>query len=143
MYAQRVKANVLFFDRTPVSESLWTKQLWTCDLRTNQHFTLKTNPLTRSNLDEIVACDHLVNCYERTTTWSPQHPTGRWRAHSYDVLLHQDKVSLDLFRLKDESLEDSADLRDPDVLATDFSEILPTALEQFETIPDDRMVVKR
>src|SRR6266566_3832349 len=104
--AQRVKANVLFFDRTLVSESLWTKQLWNYDLRTSQHFTLKTNPLTWYDLDDIVAC------------------------------YHQDKVSLDLFWLKDESLEDSADLPDPDVIATDFSGILPTALEQFETIPN-------
>ena len=44
-YAQGVKANVLFFDRKPASETPWTKQLWIYDLRTNKHFTLKTNPL--------------------------------------------------------------------------------------------------
>ena len=44
-YAQGVKANVLFFDRKPASETPWTKQLWIYDLRTNMHFTLKTNPL--------------------------------------------------------------------------------------------------
>ena len=46
-YAQGVKANVLFFDRRPASETPWTRELWIYDLRTNQHFTLKTNPLTR------------------------------------------------------------------------------------------------
>ena len=44
-YAQGVKANVLFFDRKPASETPWTKKLWIYDLRTNKHFTLKTNPL--------------------------------------------------------------------------------------------------
>ena len=44
-YAQGVKANVLFFDRKPASETPWTKTLWIYDLRTNKHFTLKTNPL--------------------------------------------------------------------------------------------------
>jgi len=43
-YAQGVKANVLFFDRKPASEKLWTERLWIYDLRTNQHFTLTTNP---------------------------------------------------------------------------------------------------
>lgn len=33
-YAQGVKANVLFFDRKPASETPWTKQLWIYDLRT-------------------------------------------------------------------------------------------------------------
>ena len=44
-YAQGVKANVLFFDRKPASETPWTRELWVYDLRTNQHFTLKQNPL--------------------------------------------------------------------------------------------------
>ena len=43
-YAQGVKANVLFFDRKPASETPWTKKLWVYDLRTNKHFTLKTRP---------------------------------------------------------------------------------------------------
>ena len=55
-YAQGVKANVLFFDRKPASETPWTKKLWIYDLRTNQHFTLKTNPLKRDDLDDFVAC---------------------------------------------------------------------------------------
>jgi type I restriction enzyme M protein len=44
-YAQGVKANVLFFNRKQASEKPWTEKLWIYDLRTNQHFTLKTNPL--------------------------------------------------------------------------------------------------
>jgi type I restriction enzyme M protein len=44
-YAQGVKANVLFFDKKPASEQPWTSRLWVYDLRTNQHFTLKQNPL--------------------------------------------------------------------------------------------------
>jgi len=35
-YAQGVKANVLFFDRKPASETPWTKTLWIYDFRTNQ-----------------------------------------------------------------------------------------------------------
>ena len=38
-YAQGVKANVLFFDKKPASETPWTRKLWIYDLRTNMHFT--------------------------------------------------------------------------------------------------------
>ena len=55
-YAQGVKANVLFFDRKPASETPWTRTLWIYDLRTNKHFTLKTNTLTRADLDDFVRC---------------------------------------------------------------------------------------
>jgi len=49
----------------------------------------------------------------------------------------RDKVSLDILWLKDDSLEDSANLPDPDVIATDIVEDLRTALEQFEAISED------
>jgi type I restriction enzyme M protein len=55
-YAQGVKANVLFFDARPGRESPWTEKLWVYDLRTNMHFTLKTKPLKRADLDEFVDC---------------------------------------------------------------------------------------
>ncbi|MDP2170547.1 MAG: N-6 DNA methylase [Rhodocyclaceae bacterium] len=44
-YAQGVKANVIFFDKKPASETPWTRKLWIYDLRTNMHFTSKTNPM--------------------------------------------------------------------------------------------------
>jgi len=40
-YKQGVKANVLFFDKRPVSADANTKHPWIYDLRTNQRFTLK------------------------------------------------------------------------------------------------------
>ncbi len=36
----------------------WTKDLWIYDLRTNQHFTLKTNPLANKDLDDFKAVYH-------------------------------------------------------------------------------------
>jgi len=53
-YAQGVKANVLFFDKRPASEQPWTERLWVYDLRTNQHFTLKQDPLRRHHLNDFV-----------------------------------------------------------------------------------------
>jgi type I restriction enzyme M protein len=139
-YAQGVKANVLFFDRKPGGETPWTRDLWIYDLRTNIDFTLKTNPLARGDLDEFVACYHPENRHDRTPTWSPETPDalagagGRWRAFTYDELMARDKVNLDIFWLRDESLEDSANLLEPDVIAAEIVEDLRSALEQFEGI---------
>jgi type I restriction enzyme M protein len=129
-YAQGVKANVLFFDRKPASETPWTKTLWIYDFRTNQHFTLKTNPLKRSDLDDFVACYRPKNRHERKET---EH----FRPFAYDDLIKRDKASLDIFWLKDESLEDSANLPDPDVIAAEIVEDLQAALDEFALIAAD------
>jgi len=55
-YAQVVKVNLLFFDRKPAQEKLWTEKLRIYDLRTKQHFALKENQLKRADLDDFVAC---------------------------------------------------------------------------------------
>ncbi len=136
-YAQGVKANVLFFDKKPASETPWTKKLWIYDLRTNQHFTLKTNPLKREDLDEFVKCYNPANRHERKATWSEKKPDGRWRAYQYDELVARDKASLDIFWLKDESLEASDNLPDPDVIAQEIVDDLETAIEQFRLITND------
>jgi type I restriction enzyme M protein len=136
-YAQGVKANVLFFDRKPASETPWTKQVWIYDLRTNQDFTLKTRMLTRQDLDEFVACYNPANRHERRPTWSEENPEGRWRVFTYDELMSRDKANLDIFWLRDESLEDSANLPDPDVLAREIMEELKAALEQFSGIVEE------
>jgi type I restriction enzyme M protein len=136
-YAQGVKANVLFFDKKPASETPWTKKLWIYDLRTNKHFTLKTAPLKREDLDEFVQCYNPESRYQRTATWSEKNPDGRWRSYDYDELISRDKASLDIFWLRDESLEESDNLPDPDVLAQEIVEDLEAALEQFREIAAD------
>ncbi|MCD6389643.1 MAG: SAM-dependent DNA methyltransferase [Desulfobulbaceae bacterium] len=136
-YAQGVKANVLFFDKKPASETPWTKKLWIYDLRTNMHFTLKTNPLKRENLDEFVQSYNPANHHDRTPTWSKDSPGGRWRAYDYDELVNRDKASLDIFWLRDESLEDSENLPEPGVIAAEIVEDLQAALEQFREIAED------
>jgi len=136
-YAQGVKANVLFFDRKPGSSDPWTRQVWVYDLRTNKHFTLKNQKLTRADLDEFVACYRPGDRHKRTATWTPETPEGRWRPYTYEEILARDKVSMDLFWLRDESLEDSASLPEPHVLAQEIADDLRAALEQVEDILGD------
>jgi type I restriction enzyme M protein len=67
-YAQDVKANALFFDRKPASEKPWTTNVWIYDFRTNEHFTLKTNPLKCADLDDFVTCYRTENRHDRKET---------------------------------------------------------------------------
>lgn len=128
-YAQGVKANVLFFDRKPASETPWTQTLWIYDLRTNQHFTLKTNPLGDDDLQDFVQCYNPANRLQR-------QETDRFRAFTCDQLLQRDKVSLDIIWLRDKSLEDSDNLPPPQLLAAEIAENLETALAQFREIEE-------
>ncbi len=107
------------------------------DLRTNKHFTLKTRRLVRADLDEFVECYRPGDRHNRTATWTPGTPEGRWRPYTYEEILARDKVSMDLFWLRDESLEDSANLPDPHVLAQEIADDLRAALEQVEDILGD------
>lgn len=135
-YAQGVKANVLFFDKKPGREQPWTKELWIYDFRTNQNFTLKQSPLSRAHLDEFVDCYQPSQRDRRRPTWSEDNPAGRWRCYTYDELLARDKVSLDIFWIRDESLEDTANLPPPEILAAEIVEDLQAALEQFSEIEE-------
>jgi type I restriction enzyme M protein len=129
-YAQGVKANVLFFDRKPAQEKPWTQKLWIYDLRTNLHFTLKENTLKRSDLDDFVDCYNPKNRHQRTES-------ERFKAFAYEELTKRDKVNLDIFWLKDDAMEESANLPAPEIIATDITADLEAALEQFATIAED------
>ena len=135
-YKPGVKANVLFFDKKPAQEKPWTKRLWVYDLRTNMHFTQKTNPLKRSDLDEFVDCYMAGQTTNRKETWSDTNPEGRWRSFDYKELVQRDKLSLDILWLKEKSLEDSASLPPPDQLAQDIADDLQSAWEQFASIAE-------
>ena len=129
-YAQGVKANVLFFERKPASETPWTSKLWIYDLRTNQHFTLKQNTLN------VRALQDFVTCY-KTEDLSKREETEQFRVFGYEELVGRDKVNLDIFWLRDKSLEGAEDMQPPDVIAAEIAENLEAALEQFAEIRED------
>jgi type I restriction enzyme M protein len=128
-YAQGVKANVLFFDRKPASETPWTRELWIYDFRTNQHFTLKQNPLRREHLHEF------VEAYKPGAR-GEREESERFKRFTYDDLLARDKVSLDITWLRDESLEDMENLPPPEVIAQEIVEDLEAALAEFAAIAE-------
>ncbi|KKQ38648.1 MAG: Type I restriction modification system,methyltransferase subunit [Candidatus Roizmanbacteria bacterium GW2011_GWA2_37_7] len=126
-YAQGVKANVIFFDKKPASETPWTKDLWIYDFRTNKHFTLKESPLTSKDLDDFIKCYIPKNRHERKES-------ERFKKFTYDELIKRDNASLDIFWLKDKSLEDLENLPEPEVLLDEIVDNLQNALEQFEEL---------
>ena len=126
-YAQGVKANVLFFDAKPKDGHTHTKGVWFYDLRTNKHFTLKTRSLKFEDLQEFIDCYHPDNRHERTET-------ERFKYFSYDELIARDKASLDIFWLKDDSLDNLDDLPSPDVLQQEIIDHLEAALVAFRDV---------
>ena len=111
------------------AEQAWTKELWVYDLRTNKHFTLKQNPLTRGDLNDFVACFNPANRHQR-------QEADRFKRYTYDELIARDKVSLDLFWLRDDSLEDIDNLPAPSVLAAEIAEDLQSALTEIQALSE-------
>ena len=127
-------------------------KLWIYDLRTNKHFTLKENPLKRSDLDDFVACwfgvesavsaekPGKISAGDSRRYSGNRHeriPADRFRSFTYEELTKRDKLNLDIFWLKDASLKDSANLPDPDIIAQEIVKDLEAALSQFATIAQD------
>ena len=133
-YSPGVKANVRFFDKKEGRPDPWTDKLWVYDLRTNKHFTQKQSPITRKDFDEFVECYRPGAMHKRKPTWSKENPEGRWRCYTYDEILNRDKLSLDLFWIKDKSLTDTESLPAPDIIAAELADDLEDALDQFTKI---------
>ena len=126
-YATGIKANVLFFDRAQDSKSPATKHLWVYDLRTNNRFTLKERPLKRSDLDDFVS-------NYKAGDKGLRSESERFRRFSYEELVARDKVNLDHFWLRDDSLADLSNLPPPDVIAAGIAEDLADVLSQFQSL---------
>ena len=124
-YSPGVKANVLFFDKKAASRDVQTKALWVYDYRTNIHKTLKTKKLVGSDLADFVQC------------FQNRKETARFRRFTYDDLVERDKLNMDIFWLKDDSLEDIDSLPEPDIIVGEIVENLEAALEQFRSVAEE------
>lgn len=103
------------------------------NFRTHLRFfpqALKQNPLHYEDLHDFITCYNLKYRLDRKET-------ERFGPFSYDELMQRDKISLDMFWLRDESFEDTENLPDPDVLASEIVENLEAALEEFRSISED------
>ena len=115
-----------------------SQALWIYDFRTNLHFTLKKNPLHTKDLQDFVACYQVSSAGQR----GQRRETERFKMFGVEELLKRDKLNLDIFWLKDSSLENVDSLPPPDVIAAEIVENLQAALEAFQNVADE-LAVKR
>ena len=115
---------------TPLENGCRTKDVWIYDLRTNMNFTLVTNTLNESHLQDF------IECYDK------RHETERFKKYTCEEILARDKTSLDITWIKDASLTDLENLPEPQILAASIIENLEEALLTFrgveEGLPDAR-----
>lgn len=129
-YAQSVKTNVLFFTRGEKDKGN-TKEVWVYDLRANMPQFGKRTPLTRAHFAEFEAA------FGEAPSGAPAAlkkrkdtgEEGRFRRFTRDWIAERDD-SLDIFWLKDDTAESSADLPEPAALAA-------SAMDEMEAIMDD------
>lgn len=121
-YSQGVKANVIFFQK-----GLPTEKVWIFDARSNvPGITKKDRPLTREHFAEFEkAYGKDPNGQSRRTDTGE---AGRFRSFPL-AAIRERGYKLDITWLKDESLEDSDDLPEPQELASE-------AITELEAIVD-------
>jgi len=126
-YRPGVKANVLFFERKPASDTPATSTVWVFDFRTNQSFTLKTRPMERADLDEFVAAYKPGKLGKRVESEA-------FKPWSYEEIAARPGFSLDVWAsVQDESAASGADLP-PAEIAAQIVDRLGSALARFEAV---------
>jgi type I restriction enzyme M protein len=88
-YSAGVKANVLFFDKMPVADNPATKEIWVYDLRSDQRFSLRQNPIDADDLVDFIRCYCADNPARRKET-------SHFRRFKYSAVIARDKANLDL-----------------------------------------------
>ena len=126
-YSQGVKANVIFFQK-----GLPTEQVWIFDARSNvPGITKKDRPLSPQHFAEFEAAyGKDPNGLSRRRDLGM---TGRFRSFQLSEIKERD-YKLDITWLKDESLEDSDDLPEPQDLATEAITELEAVMDSLREI---------
>lgn len=105
----------------------WREGVGIYNMRTKIHFTLKTQQMKYEDLRDFSECNNLQNRFKRKET-------ERFKEFMYDEIISRDETNFDIFLLKDESLGDMDNLRDPDVLALEIVENIEAGLASFKEI---------
>lgn len=126
-YAQGVKANVIFFQK-----GMPTENVWIFDARSNvEGITKKDRPLTAKHFEEF------EKCYGKDPNGQSQRKDlgmeGRFRKFHISEIKERD-YKLDITWLKDETLEDSDNLPEPQVLATEAITELEFVVDELKEI---------
>ena len=119
---------MLFFDKyEPLSKGLRTDKVWVYDLRSNVNLSLVSNPLSAEHLSDFEKCFCAGDFDERVES-------ERFMAFSAESILARDKANLDIFWLKDESLDEIESLPKPSEIASMIKGDLAQAMREFESV---------
>jgi type I restriction enzyme M protein len=128
-YSPGVKANVVFFTKGYPTETVWIY-----DARTNvPGITKKDRPLTPAHFAEFERCFG-KDPNGRTKRKTADSKEDRWRNFHVSEIKERD-FKLDGFKwLKEESLDDTDDLPEPEELATDAIAELEEAVSELNQV---------
>lgn len=146
-YAAGVKTNVLFFDKpTNVNKDKGnTKRVWVYDLRANMPQFGKRTVLTKTHFNEFykaVGSDLTKVDEDKRQEFIDNHQNGsdvgnidtcRLRAFTREEIAAKED-SLDLAWIRDDSIEDAANLPEPDILINEAIEELAGAITDLQSI---------
>jgi type I restriction enzyme M protein len=134
-YAQGVKANVIFLQKFSESGEPATKNVWIYDNRSNiEGITKKDRPLTEKYFEEFEKC--YGSDPNGNSKRTDQGETGRFRSFTINEIKKRN-YKLDITWLKDDSIEDSDSLPDPQDLiaeAVDDLQIVVNELNEMLSI---------
>jgi type I restriction enzyme M protein len=144
-YAAGVKTNVLFFNKPKDAnkDKGNTQNVWVYDLRANMPQFGKRTLFTPKHLEEFYAAvGHDLTHVDETSrqTFIERHARQngnaqecRLRCFSREQIRQKDD-SLDLAWIRDDSVEDSANLPEPDVLINEALEEMAGAMQELQAI---------
>ena len=122
-YSQGVKANVIFFQK-----GLPTENVWIFDARSNvPGVTKKERPLTYKHFEEFEKC--YGSNPNGQSTRQENGEQGRFKKFHIDEIKERG-YKLDITWIKDETLENSADLPEP-------QDLVAEAVTELEAVVDD------
>jgi type I restriction enzyme M protein len=128
-YSPGTKTNVIFF-----TKGYPTENVWVYDARTNvPRITKKDRPLTPQHFAEFEAC-YSPNPEGRSKRDPKDSKEDRWRSFTFNEVKERDFKIDSLKWLKDELLENSDELPEPEELVTDAISELESAVGELSAI---------
>jgi type I restriction enzyme M protein len=121
-YSSGVKANVLFFDKKPVTNTPATREVWVYNLRTNQKFSIRQNQIRTEDLTDFIQC----YCADDPTA---RKETAQFRRFKYSEIIARDKANLDI-HWEPEKSETTND-ETPQALMKEILKDLEEAMREF------------
>lgn len=129
-YAPGVKTNVLFFTRGETDEDN-TDAVWVYDMRTNMPSFGKRTPLKAKHFEDFESAfgDDPDGASEREDTGEE----GRFRRYTREHI-HERDDNLDITWLRDEDSVSVDELREPEIVAEEITELLGEAMQEMDAL---------